>query len=155
MEQVGRGTLFSPLSLLAKGLPTSPLLHPPCSPYLLSERKDCKHCRNTVLFPHLTIFTTLCTSQDKLVPQGLRVSHIHLCTSQLLFCPWLLLLSSVAEQRCLWKALLHLKGSSNKQSNFRPMTLAPNELLIVFPWSHCMMLYSSEHRHMGAFWGGS
>lgn len=33
----------------------------------------------------------------------------------------------------LWKALLHLKGSSNKQSNFKPMALAPNELLIIFP----------------------
>jgi len=31
------------------------------------------------------------------------------------------------------ESLVHLKGSSNKQSNFKAMALAPDELLIIFP----------------------
>lgn len=107
--------VFFLFPFLAKGLPASLLLHPLCSPCLLSIVKGHKHCKNTV-FPR--------ASPDKLVPQGLWVSYIHFCSSQLLFRPQLLHLSSVAAQSCSSsKPCCVLKVVPTNKSHFEPMAL--------------------------------
>lgn len=123
--------LFS-LSFLVKVLPTS-LLHP-CVNLVsfLKGRAIHRHYRSTALFPHLSVSSNLRAPRMSQSPGMVGVTHpsLHLTAAVVSTSP----ASELCGRAEMWlcKALLHLKGSSSKQSNSKPVGLAPSELLTGF-----------------------
>lgn len=140
--------LFSSLSFLVKVLPAS-LLHPCVNLVSLPEgRAIRRHYRSTALFPHLSVSSNLRAPRMSRSPGMAGVTRLssRLTAAAVTLGPAFELCGRAEMWLC--KALLHLKGSSSKQSNSKPVALAHDELLIGFS---LMMLCS---RSTGCFTRG-